>query len=83
MEFEAEVIHGDGILHQVSDPLSRLSTENVDENPLHDAVSTMLIANDAELNSAYVCRDFCCKEEGLVEPALLLVAVLVKTTSYA
>lgn len=43
----------------------------------------MLIAEDTDLDAAYVSCHFRCKEEGFLEPALPVVGLLAKKPSFA
>lgn len=72
-----------GTIQQAVDALSRVPTGNADDSPLGDDVSTIQTSSEAELDSAYVYSCIASEEERLLKLALLPVAALMKTPSYA
>lgn len=82
-EFNLEVIQNSTIIHQVADALSWLLAAKAGNTPLDNDVATVQIDNDNEPDAAYVCPCFTYEGETSLEPALPLVANLLKTASYA
>lgn len=67
-----------GIIYQVADTLSRILTETAESTLLDDKIPAILIADDAEKDAGFVCQSFTCEEEKSLEPALSLIAALLK-----
>lgn len=57
-EFDFEVIHRTGMVHQVGDAVSSLPTENARDVPLDRSGQVMLISDHTEPDSIYVCTHF-------------------------
>lgn len=83
MEFDFEMVHCAGKIHEGPDALSMLPAENADDTELNDGIQTMLVANHTEQDAAFLCPCFTRERNGSLEPAPPLVAALVKTPSYA